>query len=101
MFLAFFVQILLKNVGKPRMNTKSQRAKRPLARSMHNEEPTISFSRKEKKVLAVCAAITVLVTIWYWTMGGRNIFVFPALICIGLGMQKIWDTRKFWQHLDQ
>ena len=82
------------------MNTKSQHAKRKLARSASDNEPTITFSRKEKKAIAVFAALTVLVTIWYWSMGGRNIFVFPALICIGLGMQKIWDTRKFWQHFD-
>ena len=82
------------------MNSKSQRTKRTLTRSIYGNEPTISFSRKEKKALAIFAAIIVLVTILYWSMGGRNILVFPAIVCIGLGMLKIWDTRKFWQNLD-
>lgn len=82
------------------MSTKSQRSKRTLARSIHGNEPTVTFSRKEKKALAIFAAITVLITILYWSMGGRNILVFPAIVCIGLGMQKIWDTRSFWQNAD-
>jgi len=80
------------------MNAKTLRGKRTLARSMHGKKPSaIKFNSKEKRLLAIFAVITALVTIWYWSLGGRNIFVFPAIICIGLGVQKVWDTRKFWQ----
>jgi len=59
--------------------------------------PPIVFSQTDKRYLIAFAVLSLIITAIYWSMGGRNLFVFPALLCISVGARKYWSgpIRRF------
>ena len=55
------------------------------------------LSKTDKRYLIAFAVLSLFITAIYWSMGGRNLFVFPALLCISVGARKYWagPIRRF------
>ena len=56
--------------------------------SSDNEKPVLKLSRKDKRTLGIIFGFACAGTLLYLTLGGRNLFVFPALLCIAFGIRK-------------
>lgn len=56
-----------------------------------------ALSKTDKRYMIGFAVMSLFITIGYWTLGGRNLFVFPALFCISVGVRSYWagPLRKF------
>lgn len=56
-----------------------------------------AFSATDKRYLLAFTVLSIIITAIYWSMGGRNLFVFPALLCISVGARKYWSgpVRRF------
>ncbi len=56
-----------------------------------------NFSKEDKRYLIAFTILSFIITLFYWNMGGRNLFVFPALLCISVGARKYWSgpIRRF------
>ena len=86
---------------KSRAKTKKRLA-RTYGDLKHGQSPSLSasmasFSSTDKRYFLGFAVLSLLITIGYWTLGGRNLFVFPALFCIAVGVRSYWSgpLRKF------
>jgi len=57
----------------------------------------MSLSTTDKRYLWAFAILSLIVTAAYWWLGGRNLFVFPALFCISVGARRYWTgpIRQF------
>lgn len=57
----------------------------------------IIFTETDKRYLIAFAVLSLIITAIYWNMGGRNLFVFPTLLCISVGARKYWSgpIRRF------
>ena len=55
------------------------------------------WNRTDKKYIIGFAILSLLITAFYWWLGGRNLFVFPAVFCISVGARKYWTgpMRRF------
>jgi len=55
------------------------------------------LNKTDKRYLIAFSVLSFIITAIYFSMGGRNIFVFPALICISVGARKYWSgpIRKY------
>lgn len=55
------------------------------------------FSAEDKRYIFCFLAISVALTAFYWYLGGRNLFVFPAIFLISVGTGKFWrgPVRRF------
>jgi len=55
------------------------------------------LNQNDKRYLVVFTVLSLIITLLYWWMGGRNLFVFPALLCISVGVRKYWagPVRRF------
>lgn len=64
---------------------------------VRTESSPIVFSNTDKRYLIAFSVLSLIITAIYWNMGGRNLFVFPALICISVGARKYWSgpIRRF------
>lgn len=60
-------------------------------------ESKLSLTGTDKRYLIGFGIISLLITAVYWWMGGRNLFVFPAIFCLSVGARKYWTgpVRKF------
>jgi len=58
--------------------------------SSNQESALPTFSKTDKRYMIAFAILSLLITIGYWWLGGRNLFVFPALFCISVGVRKYW-----------
>lgn len=56
-----------------------------------------ALTQTDKRYLIGFAVLSLIITAVYWSMGGRNLFVFPALMCISVGARKYWagPIRRF------
>jgi len=56
-----------------------------------------NWSSRDKKYLLGFAVLSLVLTACYWWMGGRNLFVFPAVFCLSVGARKYWTgpMRRF------
>ena len=50
--------------------------------------PTLSAT--DKRYMLAFAIMSFLITVGYWSLGGRNLFVFPAIFCISVGVRRYW-----------
>jgi len=48
------------------------------------------LSDTDRRYLIGFALLSLLITAVYFWLGGRNLFVFPALFCISVGARKYW-----------
>ncbi len=94
--------------------TRSSRTRRAKARARKNSADTVAGSNAEinqgsplptltqtdKRYLIAFTILSLIITAIYWSMGGRNLFVFPALLCISVGARKYWagPIRRFADH---
>jgi len=55
------------------------------------------LNQTDKRYLIGFGLLSLAITAIYWSMGGRNLFVFPALLCISVGARKYWTgpIRRF------
>lgn len=62
-----------------------------------SDEIRPDFSAEDKRYILCFLAISVAVTVFYWYIGGRNLFVFPAIFLISVGTGKFWrgPVRRF------
>lgn len=44
----------------------------------------------DKRYLIGFAVLSAVITVFYWWLGGRNLLVFPAVLCISVGARKYW-----------
>jgi len=58
-----------------------------------------SLSATDKHYLIGFAVFSLIITAVYFWMGGRNILVFPAVLCICAAFRKLW-TRPIRQLVD-
>jgi len=91
--------------------TRSSRTRRAKARARKNManavtsgstdtgegSPLPTLSQTDKRYLIAFTVLSLIITGIYWSMGGRNLFVFPALLCISVGARKYWSgpVRRF------
>lgn len=89
--------------------TRSSRSRRARARARknvtnknangneHQASALPELNPTDKRYLIAFAVLSLVITAIYWSMGGRNLFVFPALICISVGARKYWTgpVRRF------
>ncbi len=56
-----------------------------------------TLSTEDKRYMIGFALLSLVITVFYWWLGGRNLFVFPALFCISVGVRKYWTgpIRRF------
>lgn len=61
------------------------------------ETKPIILSKTDKRYLIGFTVFSLIITAIYWSMGGRNLFVFPALLCMSVGARKYWTgpIRRF------
>lgn len=61
------------------------------------ESSAVVLNATDKRYLLGFTILSLIITAVYWSMGGRNLFVFPALICISVGARKYWTgpIRRF------
>jgi len=57
----------------------------------------ITLNATDKRYILAFAIISLLITIGYFWLGGRNLFVFPALFVISVGVRRYWSgpLRQF------
>ena len=55
------------------------------------------FTREDKRYLLAFLTISIAITALYWFIGGRNLFVFPAIFLLSVGTSKFWKgpVRRF------
>lgn len=55
------------------------------------------MSKTDKRYLFAFAVLSIIITAIYWWMGGRNLLVFPAILCVSVGVRKYWagPVRRF------
>jgi len=55
------------------------------------------WSSTDKKYILGFAILSLAITVFYWWIGGRNLFVFPAVFCLSVGARKYWTgpMRRF------
>lgn len=58
-----------------------------------------AFSSTDKLYLIGFAIFSLIITAFYFWMGGRNILVFPAVLCICAAFRKFW-TRPMRRLVD-
>ena len=91
--------------------TRSSRTRRAKARARKNSTNTLvsnntennqssplpTLTQTDKRYLIAFTILSLIITAVYWSMGGRNLFVFPALLCISVGARKYWagPIRRF------
>jgi len=61
--------------------------------------PLPALSATDKAYLLGFAIFSLIITAIYFWMGGRNILVFPAVLCICAALRKFW-TRPIQQLAD-
>lgn len=63
------------------------------------DAPLPEMSLTDKRYMIAFAIMSFIITAFYWSLGGRNLFVFPALFCISVGARKYWSgpIRRFAQ----
>jgi len=82
------------------------RAKKRIAKGLATESDASSntsmatlpeLNQTDKRYLLLFTILSLIITALYWWMGGRNLFVFPALLCISVGVRKYWTgpVRRF------
>jgi len=89
--------------------TRSSRTRRAKARArknatnikanrIENQELALPvLNQTDKRYLVAFTVMSLIITAIYWMMGGRNLFIFPALMCISVGARKYWTgpVRRF------
>ena len=87
--------------------TKSSKARKAKARAKKRidreagsavvENKLPEFTQTDKRYLIAFAILSAVITVFYWSLGGRNLLVFPALLCISVGARKYWKgpVRRF------
>lgn len=60
-------------------------------------EPKLNFNDTDKRYLIGFAVLSLIITAVYFWIGGRNLFVFPAVFCASVGARKYWKgpIRRF------
>jgi len=83
--------------AKARARKNSARAATTAATDTADEAVLPVLSQKDKRYFIAFAVLSLIITAIYWSMGGRNLFVFPALLCISVGARKYWTgpVRRF------
>ena len=63
------------------------------------DAPLPEMSLTDKRYMIAFAVISLIITALYWSLGGRSLFVFPAVFCISVGARKYWagPVRRFAQ----
>lgn len=63
------------------------------------DAPLPEMSAADKRYMIAFGIISLIITAFYWSLGGRNLFVFPAVFCISVGARKYWagPVRRFAQ----
>lgn len=54
----------------------------------------LKLSRKDKVSLSIAFAVAFVITVLYWIAGGRNLFVFPAALCVALIAKHFLPGKK-------
>ncbi len=54
----------------------------------------LKLSRREKASLSIAFAVAFAITVLYWLAGGRNLFVFPAALCVALIAKHFLPGKK-------
>lgn len=63
------------------------------------EQSILKLSKTDKRYIIAFAILSFCITVGYWWLGGRNLFVFPALFCISVGVRRYW-TGPIRQYAD-
>lgn len=68
-----------------------------LIRNTRTQSSGHVMSKTDKRYLLAFGVLSLAITLIYWWLGGRNLFVFPALMCISVGARKFWrgPIRRF------
>lgn len=61
------------------------------------DESKLTLNDTDKRYLIGFAVLSVVITAIYFAIGGRNLFVFPAIFCASVGARKYWKgpIRRF------
>ncbi len=61
------------------------------------EQSITKLSKTDKRYIIAFGVMSFFITAGYWWLGGRNLFVFPALFCISVGARRYWTgpVRQF------
>lgn len=80
-----------------KMSRNSMARQNAVVAGEYVEESKPVWSSTDKKYIIGFAILSLLITAFYWWIGGRNLFVFPAVFCISVGARKYWTgpIRKF------
>lgn len=62
-----------------------------------SKEGKLVLSAKDKRYIFCFLAISLALTAFYWYIGGRNLFVFPAIFLLSVGSSRFWSgpVRRF------
>ncbi len=88
---------------RTKAKAKKRIAKNLSAQSLSVEEQAqehTGLTQADKRYMICFAILALLITAGYWSLGGRNLFVFPAVFCISVGARKYWSgpVRRFADH---
>jgi len=63
------------------------------------DAPLPTMTAADKRYMIAFGIISFVITVGYFWLGGRNLFVFPAVFCISVGARKYWagPVRRFAQ----
>ncbi len=72
-------------------------ASAPTAIGRGADESKLIFNSTDKRYLIGFAVLSFVITAIYFWIGGRNIFIFPAIFCASVGARKYWNgpVRRF------
>ena len=61
------------------------------------DKPKLTLNDTDKRYLIGFAILSLVITAVYFWIGGRNLFVFPAIFCASVGARKYWKgpIRRF------
>lgn len=83
---------------QPETGTKPAQAKAKQTAAMSSGEVKRPvFTREDKRYMLAFLGISIAITAVYWFIGGRNLFVFPAIFLLSVGTSKFWKgpVRRF------
>ena len=61
--------------------------------TIEENESKLALTATDKRYLIGFAVLSLLITAVYWWLGGRNLFVFPAIFCLSVGARKYWSGQ--------
>ena len=85
----------------PRLESVKQEAAKDTGKKANSKKDDVAtrpvFSREDKRYMMAFLGISIAITALYWFIGGRNLFVFPAVFLLSVGTSRFWKgpVRRF------